>query len=177
LEITLRVTAPLKTLGKTVGVPVHEIPKEKTAFKHWLVSLFLSCNACLYRQSSGPCLQQPPPPFTFQPSTGDSDAPVSLPTRHLLITASFGRILPAAILRLFPDTQRLNVHPSLLPAHRGPAPIQRALMAGERDTGVCVIEMGEVSMKKGKAVDAGGIWGVERVVSDHVWLTALNFQR
>ncbi|KAF8842970.1 Formyltransferase [Paxillus ammoniavirescens] len=141
LEITLRITAPLKTLGTTVGVPVHEIPKEKAAFKHWL----------------------PPPPFAFQPSTGDSDPLVSLSTRHLLITASFGRILPSAILRLFPETQRLNVHPSLLPAYRGPAPIQRALMAGERDTGVCVIEMGEVSRKKGKAVDAGGIWGVERV--------------
>ncbi|KIK98613.1 hypothetical protein PAXRUDRAFT_823721 [Paxillus rubicundulus Ve08.2h10] len=133
--------SPLKTLGRTVGVPVHEIPKEKIAFKHWL----------------------PPPPFAFQSSNGDSDPLVSLSDRHLLITASFGRILPVAILHLFPDTQRLNVHPSLLPAYRGPAPIQRALMAGESDTGVCVIGMGEVSRKKGKAVDAGGIWGVERV--------------
>ncbi|KAF9225926.1 Formyltransferase [Gyrodon lividus] len=133
--------SPLKTLGETFGVPVHTFPKEKSTFKHWL----------------------PPPPFTSQPSAGGSDSLISLPTSHLLITASFGRIIPTAILRLFPDTQRLNVHPSLLPAYRGPAPIQRALMAGERDTGVCVIEMGEVSRKAGKAVDAGGIWGVERV--------------
>lgn len=70
-----------------------------------------------------------------------------------------------SMLGLFPSTRRLNVHPSLLPAYRGPAPIQRAIMAGERETGVCVIEMGEVSRKAGKPVDAGNIWAVERMVS------------
>ncbi|KAF9239790.1 hypothetical protein BU15DRAFT_61719 [Melanogaster broomeanus] len=143
--LMLLVSAPLKTLGEAFGVPVHTIPKEKSDFKHWL----------------------PPPPFTSRPFAGSPDSLISLPTSHLLITASFGRILPAAILRLFPETQRLNVHPSLLPAYRGPAPIQRALMAGERQTGVCVIEMGEVSRKQGKLVDAGSIWGIERMVGDH----------
>jgi methionyl-tRNA formyltransferase len=38
-------------------------------------------------------------------------------------------------------------------------------MAGERETGVCVIEMGEVSRRAGKLVDAGGIWAMERMVS------------
>ncbi|KIJ62160.1 hypothetical protein HYDPIDRAFT_94960 [Hydnomerulius pinastri MD-312] len=133
--------SPLKTLAGSLGVPVHTIPKEKTAFKHWL----------------------PPPPFTSQQPSNGSEPTFSPAPSHLLITASFGRILPAPILRLFPSTQRLNVHPSLLPAYRGPAPIQRVLMAGEPETGVCVIEMGEVKRKEGKVVDAGGIWGVERM--------------
>lgn len=38
-------------------------------------------------------------------------------------------------------------------------------MAGERKTGVCVIEMGEVSRRAGKLVDAGGLWAVERMVN------------
>lgn len=60
--------------------------------------------------------------------------------------------------------QCLNVHPSLLPAYRGPAPIQRTLMARESETGVCVIQMGEVRRKEGKLVDQGGMWAVEKTV-------------
>ncbi|KAH7887018.1 Formyltransferase [Phlebopus sp. FC_14] len=145
--------SPLKLLGEQLRVPVDTIPKEKAAFKHWL----------------------PPPPFssiTSPTSLPSSDHPKrdSISTQnssHLLITASFGRILPTSILRLFPEMQRLNVHPSLLPAYRGPAPIQRALMAEERETGVCVIEMGEVSRKEGKVVDEGGLWAVEKMNIPH----------
>lgn len=39
------------------------------------------------------------------------------------------------------------------------------LMAGERETGVCVIEMGEVSRRAGRLVDGGCIWAAERMVS------------
>lgn len=53
------------------------------------------------------------------------------------------------------------MHPSLLPHYRGPAPIQHALLNGETETGVCVIEM--LKMKAG-AVDSGDIWGSERTV-------------
>ncbi|KAF8559913.1 Formyltransferase [Imleria badia] len=128
--------SPLKTVGERLDVPVHIIPEDKVAFRKWL----------------------PPHPFTPHPESPDFQN-----ASHLLITASFGRILPVSFLRLFPSTQRLNVHPSLLPEYRGPAPIQRALVAGERETGVCVIEMGEVSRKAGKLVDAGGVWAVERM--------------
>lgn len=55
------------------------------------------------------------------------------------------------------------MHPSLLPHYRGPAPIQHALLDGENETGVCVIEM--LRMKDG-AVDSGDIWGCEKTVSD-----------
>ncbi|KAL9710241.1 Methionyl-tRNA formyltransferase [Leucoagaricus gongylophorus] len=67
------------------------------------------------------------------------------------------------MLSQFPKAQRLNVHPSLLPAYRGPAPIQHALMRGEKEIGVCVIGMLPVR-KKGNngGIDAGDVWEYTR---------------
>jgi methionyl-tRNA formyltransferase len=59
---------------------------------------------------------------------------------QLLINVGFGMFLPNAVLE-FPPLGCINIHPSLLPAYRGAAPIQRALMAGEEYTGVTVIYM------------------------------------
>ena len=56
------------------------------------------------------------------------------------VVAAYGLILPQAIL----DAPRLgciNIHPSLLPRWRGAAPIQRAVMAGDSRTGVCIMRM------------------------------------
>jgi len=60
----------------------------------------------------------------------------------LIIVAAFGQILPRAILDL-PPHGCINLHPSLLPRFRGAAPIQRAIMSGERETGVTVMLMDE----------------------------------
>jgi hypothetical protein len=96
---------------------------------------------------------QLPPPFSeLQVDSPNPD--------HLLVTASFGRILTTTQLGAFLPTRRLNVHPSLLPAYRGPAPIQHTLLNGEQETGVCIINM----LKKKEGIDAGGIWGCTRVV-------------
>ena len=65
---------------------------------------------------------------------------------------------------MFLPTRRLNVHPSLLPAYRGPAPIQHALMDSRDETGVCVIEMTE----RKKGIDSGAIWASERMVSKYM---------
>lgn len=81
------------------------------------------------------------------------------PLNHVVVTASFGRILPASLLNMFTPTRRLNIHPSLLPAYRGPAPIQHAILSGDEETGVCVIEM--LKLKQG--IDSGAIWGCSRV--------------
>ncbi len=54
-----------------------------------------------------------------------------------LVVVAFGQILPAAILQ-HPKTAPLNIHASLLPAYRGAAPIQRAIMEGEEKSGVTV---------------------------------------
>lgn len=60
----------------------------------------------------------------------------------LIIVAAFGQILPRAILDL-PPHGCINLHPSLLPKFRGAAPIQRAIMSGEKETGVTVMFMDE----------------------------------
>lgn len=55
-----------------------------------------------------------------------------------LVVAAYGMILPISILNLLPC---INVHASLLPRWRGAAPIQRAIMAGDRLTGVSIMKM------------------------------------
>ena len=58
----------------------------------------------------------------------------------LIIVAAYGQILPQTILDL-PPHGCLNVHGSLLPAYRGAAPIQRAILDGQADTGVTIMQM------------------------------------
>jgi len=60
----------------------------------------------------------------------------------LFIVAAYGRILPGGLIRL-PPLGTINVHGSLLPKYRGAAPIQRALMAGEQETGVTIMQVDE----------------------------------
>ncbi len=58
----------------------------------------------------------------------------------LLVVAAYGLILPPAVLAI-PRLGCVNVHASLLPRWRGAAPIQRALLAGDAETGVCIMGM------------------------------------
>ncbi|PFH49327.1 hypothetical protein AMATHDRAFT_147871 [Amanita thiersii Skay4041] len=122
--------SPLKLLGEELNIPVCTIPATKSEFRKW----------------------RPPSPF--------SDPYPSPPSNHLVVTASFGRILPSPLLELFLPERRLNVHPSLLPAYRGPAPIQHTIMNGDSDTGVCVIQM----LTKKEGIDAGSIWDISEMV-------------
>ena len=59
---------------------------------------------------------------------------------EVIVTAAYGLILPSPVLRLAPRGA-LNVHASLLPRWRGAAPIQRALLAGDRETGITIMRM------------------------------------
>ena len=56
------------------------------------------------------------------------------------VVVAYGLILPPAVLAA-PRLGCLNIHASLLPRWRGAAPIQRAIMAGDTDTGVCIMQM------------------------------------
>ena len=56
------------------------------------------------------------------------------------VVAAYGKILPDAILEI-PRHGTINVHASLLPRYRGAAPVHRAVMAGERETGVTIIRL------------------------------------
>ena len=58
----------------------------------------------------------------------------------LLVVVAYGLILPQAVLDI-PTHGCWNVHASLLPRWRGAAPIQRAIEAGDRETGVCLMQM------------------------------------
>jgi methionyl-tRNA formyltransferase len=58
----------------------------------------------------------------------------------VLVVVAYGLILPQALLDL-PRLGCLNIHASLLPRWRGAAPIQRAILAGDAQTGVCIMQM------------------------------------
>ena len=63
------------------------------------------------------------------------------------VVAAYGKILPETVLAI-PSLGMINVHASLLPRYRGAAPVHRAVIAGERETGVTI-------MRVVKALDAG----------------------
>jgi len=71
------------------------------------------------------------------------------------IVVAYGMILPKAILGL-PPLGCLNLHASLLPRWRGAAPIQRAIMAGDPETGVAVMKMAE-------GLDTGPVGMIEKL--------------
>jgi len=59
---------------------------------------------------------------------------------ELLVLADYGQIVPQAVLDL-PEHGALNIHPSLLPRHRGASPIPAAILAGDEETGVTLMLM------------------------------------
>jgi methionyl-tRNA formyltransferase len=65
----------------------------------------------------------------------------------VIVVAAFGLILRREVLDL-PPLGCLNVHASLLPRHRGAAPIQSAILTGDQETGVCIMRM-EVGLDTG----------------------------
>lgn len=76
-------------------------------------------------------------------------------TPDLGVVAAYGRILPDALLAI-PRHGLINVHASLLPAYRGAAPVHRAVMAGERETGVSI-------MRVVRELDAGPVFATARI--------------
>ena len=60
----------------------------------------------------------------------------------VIVVAAYGRLLPPAALAT-PRFGCLNLHPSLLPRHRGPAPVAGAILAGDAETGVSVMLLDE----------------------------------
>ena len=74
------------------------------------------------------------------------------------VVVAFGQIMSDKFLNLFPE-KVFNVHASLLPRWRGAAPIQRALMAGDSETGVALQRMV-------KALDAGDVLGERKISTE-----------
>ena len=79
----------------------------------------------------------------YQPQTlRDPEAQAELKglKPDLMVVVAYGLILPAAVLAI-PTHGCVNVHASLLPRWRGAAPIQRAILAGDKETGVTLMQM------------------------------------
>ncbi|WP_457808617.1 methionyl-tRNA formyltransferase [Kushneria sp. EE4] len=74
--------------------------------------------------------------------TPDTHAPLIEADIDVLVVVAYGLILPRAVLDI-PRRGAINVHASLLPRWRGAAPIQRAIEAGDRDSGVTLMAMDE----------------------------------
>jgi methionyl-tRNA formyltransferase len=68
------------------------------------------------------------------------------------VVVAFGRIIKPHVLA---ELAMVNLHFSLLPRWRGAAPVERAVLAGDTETGVCVMEVAE-------GLDEGGVYAVER---------------
>ena len=72
--------------------------------------------------------------------TDDQRSRLAACAPDVLVVAAYGLILPQAVLDL-PRLGCINIHASLLPRWRGAAPIQRAILAGDSETGVCIMQM------------------------------------
>ncbi len=70
---------------------------------------------------------------------------------ELIITCAYGKILPSVILD-YPKYGCINIHASLLPKYRGSAPIEWAIMNGEKETGITLMYM-DVGMDTGDMID------------------------
>lgn len=97
----------------------------------------------------------------FQPEKASTDAfcqQIKAFSPDLFVVAAYGEIIKENLLET-PVHGAINVHGSLLPKYRGAAPIQRALLAGEKKTGITIIEM----VRK---MDAGPMLAKEEIEID-----------
>jgi len=85
----------------------------------------------------------------------DAIADVARSGATLGVVVAYGQLLRPAFLAALPGGF-VNVHFSLLPRWRGAAPVERALLAGDGETGVCLMRVGE-------GLDTGGVYGSARV--------------
>lgn len=104
----------------------------------------------------------------------EAQAKLAAVEADVMVVAAYGLILPQAVLDL-PRLGCLNIHASLLPRWRGAAPIQRALLAGDAETGVCIMQM-EAGLDTGPVLlaDAFAIQDTDTTATLHDRLAALG---
>jgi methionyl-tRNA formyltransferase len=114
-EVTLVLTQPDRPAGR--GMKLKASPVKELALQHQIT--------------------------VFQPETlkdAAVQARIAIEQADAMIVAAYGLIIPTAVLEM-PRYGCFNIHASLLPRWRGAAPIQRALLAGDRETGVTIMEV------------------------------------
>lgn len=73
----------------------------------------------------------------------------------MAILVAYGRIIPQRVIDLFPKGI-VNIHPSLLPKYRGPTPIESAILSGDNETGVSIMQLTA-------GMDSGPVYGQEEI--------------
>jgi methionyl-tRNA formyltransferase len=131
-----------------IGVPVLRSLRESA--EHELVGVVTQPDKPVGRAQR---IEAPP----IKVALGESKVPILQPARikkeeaiaeirelapDLIVVMAYGQILPRSVLKI-PRLACLNLHASLLPRHRGAAPIQAAIVAGDRETGISVMYMDE----------------------------------
>ena len=97
----------------------------------------------------------------FQPRTlrdGSEDANIRALAPELIVVVAYGCILPASVLAI-PKYGCINLHVSLLPKYRGSAPVQWAVLNGDAETGVSIMQMDE-------GLDTGDVLCCEKIAID-----------
>jgi methionyl-tRNA formyltransferase len=102
----------------------------------------------------------------LQPDDVNDEAargPIAAAAPDAVIVCAFGALIREPLLS---DFELLNVHPSLLPRWRGAAPVERAMMAGDAQTGVCI-------MRLTAGLDSGPVFlqGIEPIAPDDTYGT------
>ncbi|MBF9048080.1 methionyl-tRNA formyltransferase [Rhodobacterales bacterium LSUCC0031] len=155
--------------------------------------------ACVYTQPPRPAgrgqAERPTPvharandlglPVRHPKTLRDADAQAAFAAldADVAVVVAYGLILPQAVLDA-PRKGCLNIHASLLPRWRGAAPIQRAIMAGDAETGVCIMQMeagldtGPVLLRRaiqiGETETAGALHDRLAAVGAEAIIAALN---
>jgi methionyl-tRNA formyltransferase len=148
-EVALVLTQPDRPAGR--GMSLQPSPVKKLALEHGI--------------------------DVFQPLTlkdAEAQARIAGIGAAVMVVAAYGLILPQVVLDM-PQQGCLNIHASLLPRWRGAAPIQRALLAGDAETGVCIMQM-EAGLDTGPVLlrEAFAITGEDTTATLHDRLAALG---
>ena len=114
-EVAAVLTQPDRPAGR--GMQLHPSPVKQLALAHGL-----------------PVLQ----PATLK--SVEAQQALAIYAADVMVVAAYGLILPPVVLQL-PHHGCLNIHASLLPRWRGAAPIQRAILAGDNETGITIMQM------------------------------------
>lgn len=129
------------------GTPDFSVPAlEAIADQHEVLAVFTQPDR---RSGRGKKVTEPPVKKTakalslavYQPNNlSDQTELIRDLAPDVMVVVAYGVILPQAILDI-PKHGCLNIHASLLPRWRGAAPIQRAIQAGDKNTGICIMQM------------------------------------
>lgn len=150
-----------------MGTPEFAVPSLKALKEagHQLVGVFCQPDKPRSRMKVTACpvkeyaLTQDIP--VFQPvklRDGEAMKVIETLSPDLIVVAAYGRILPDEMLA-YPPMGCINVHSSLLPKFRGAAPINWAILAGEKETGVTIMHMaheldaGDIILQKSTPID------------------------